>query len=171
MVLFYSTFVAMKRQDTHDVEHDDLIDDFELREKEEFGGEVMDGNMSHALRLFRDRPTGVVRIEASALRGSKQDVPIWTAFVTRYLAQQDDAWVQLEDDFTVSLAALRHPPHVFVSAYHPPRNRNNEYELRFAYTEGMALYTHHLQATPADSATDATDFVQLWAGLCRNALS
>ena len=142
MVLFYSTFVAMKRQDRREVPHEDMLDDLELsrdkRSGEEplFGGVVIDGEYKHGLRLFKDRGSGVVRLEASALRGPMTDVPLWTAFVTRYA--HDPEWAQLETDSLVSLIALKPPPYVFLSGYHPPR-RGNEYLLQFDTRSGKAL--------------------------------
>ena len=135
MVLFYSTFVAMKRQDRHQVPHVDLLDNFELQkplgsgEEMQFGRVIKDGRYRHALRMFKDHGSGVVRIEASALRGLMKDVPLWTAFVTKYANDPD--WAALEKgESTVSLAALKPPPYVFLSGYHPPR-RGSEYLLNF----------------------------------------
>ncbi|KAI7545812.1 hypothetical protein KC343_g9860, partial [Hortaea werneckii] len=93
MVLFYNTFVAMKHQDRRDIPHQNLLDHLELRcdggEYEIFGGAIKHGELRHALRLFKDRSSGVVRLEASALRGPMRDVPLWTAFVTRYVGDPD----------------------------------------------------------------------------------
>ena len=140
MVLFYNTFVAMKRQDGRQVSHEKLLDHMELAKDEEigeevrFGGVVKHGQYLHALRLFRDRGSRVVRIEASAYRGPMEDVPLWTAFVTKYLG--DQAWAELEGTTVVSLAALKPPPYVFLTGYHPQK-RGNEYILQFDKSSGM----------------------------------
>lgn len=139
MVLFYGIFAAMKRQDRRDVPHEDLLDDFELRgfqkyETLEFAGQVKDEDMLHALRIWRDRTSGVFRLEACALRGPMKDVPLWTAFITKYAVDPDH--VQREGPRKVSLAALRPPPYVFLSGYHPPLNEHGEYVLRFATSDG-----------------------------------
>jgi hypothetical protein len=139
MVLFYNTFVAMKRQDSHQVSHEKLVDYMELAKPEEgeemrFGGVVKHGEYLHALRLFKDRGSGVVRIEASAYRGPMESVPLWTAFVTKYVG--DEAWAELQGTTLVSLAALKPPPYVFLSGYHPPK-RDNEYVLQFDNSSGM----------------------------------
>lgn len=144
MVLFYCTFVAMKRQDSRPVPHDDLMDDFELEEGEngeiqEFGGKIVDGDLQHALRLYRDRSSGVVRLEASALRGPMQDVPLWTAFVTRY--SRDPDWPQLEGDGIVSCAAMRPPPYVFLSGYEPPRDNQGQIVLQFLTRRGTFRFS------------------------------
>ena len=141
MVLFYCTFVAMKRQDRREVPHDDLLDEFELGkdgpypgETVEFGGKVRDGELRHALRVFNDQGSGVVRLEASALRGPMAGVPLWTAFVTKYAHDPD--WAHVEGGGIVSLAALRPKPYVFLLGYEPPKNQNGEYILQFTSRDG-----------------------------------
>ncbi|TKA70603.1 hypothetical protein B0A55_06711 [Friedmanniomyces simplex] len=154
MVLFYCTFVAMKRQDERGVPHPVLLDSFELDtsdgqgERELFAGVIEHGDMRHALRLFRDRASGGVRLEASAKRGPMQDVPIWTAFVTKYVGDRD--WPQYERDGVVSLAAIRPPPYVFLPRYEPARNRADEYVLQFTISE------------------DGRQFIEVWVALCRS---
>ena len=139
MVLFYSTFVAMKRQDEQQVPHRDLVDHFELEneangEQELFAGRIKHGNMFHALRLFRDSSSNVIRLEASACRGSRKDVPIWTAFVTKYGFDPD--WPQYEGQGLVSLIAIKPPPFVFLSRYEPPMNQARNYVLPFTSKQG-----------------------------------
>ena len=139
MILFYCTFTAMKRQDRRDVPHEDLLDDHELSGPERFetllfAGQIKDDDMVHALRIWRDRTSGVFRLEACALRGPMKDVPLWTAFVTRYAVDPDH--VQRESGRVVSLAALRPAPYVFLSGYTPVRNEIGEYIFQFASTDG-----------------------------------
>ncbi|KAF2167111.1 hypothetical protein M409DRAFT_66175 [Zasmidium cellare ATCC 36951] len=152
MVLFYSTFVAMKRQDQRGVGIRQLVDDAELisdaGEQELFAGEMRHGQMYHALRIFRDNASGAVRLEASALRGSKKDVPIWTAFVTKYAYDPD--WAHFEGNGVVSLIAIRPPPYVFILRYEPPRNSLGAYVLPFTSNE------------------DAMMFMETWSGLGRH---
>jgi len=146
MVLFYSTFVAMKRQDSRPVQHDALLDEFELegtperREDEiRYGGKIQDLRMIHALRLYQDRASGVVRLEASAHRGPMEHVPLWTAFVTRYEEKGDTDWAHFEGKGVVSLAALKPPPYVFLSGYEPPRGREGMYILQFTTDKGTLV--------------------------------
>ena len=138
MVLLYCSFVAMKRQDSREVPHEDLLDDRELAtddgETLEFGGKIRDGDLRHALRLFRDRASGGVRLEASALRGPMKDVPLWTAFITKYA--HDPEWAQFEIGGIVSLAAVKPPPYVFLAGYELPKNRRGEHILQFTVLEG-----------------------------------
>ena len=143
MVLFYCTFVAMKYQDRRGLPEESLHDRLELEgqggdgEELLFGGVIQHDNMQHALRLFRDSTSHVVRIEASAYRGSMQDVPIWTAFATKYAYANDLAWAQYDGSGSVSLAAFKPPPYVFAPQYKPPRNRRGEYVLPFITSRGM----------------------------------
>lgn len=141
MALFYCCFVAMKRQDSQPVPDDGLLDNFELAgpngefESMEFAGQISHESLLHALRVYKDRGSGVVRLEASALRGPMKNVPLWTAFITRYAGDPD--WAALEGPGLVSLAALRPPPYVFLAGYEPPRNRRGEYVLQFTTSEGQ----------------------------------
>ena len=171
MVLFYCTFVAMKRQDSRPVPHEDLLDDRELEEGEngeelEFGGKVKDGDLQHALRLYRDQASGVVRLEASALRGPMQDVPLWTAFVTKY--SRDPDWAHYEGRGVVSFAAMKPPPYVFLSGYLPPRDDKGQIILQFLLADGQ----FRLSLPPSLHGTltyfaDARAFIETWTGLCR----
>lgn len=143
MVLFYCTFVAMKRQDSRGLDHVDLLDEFELEGKPEdpyeeplFGSIVKDGRMQHNLRLYQDGASGVVRLEASAHSGPMENVPLWTAFVTRYAKQGDIAWASYVGDGIVNLAAIRPPPYVFLGSYGPPKNNLDEYLLHFISDRG-----------------------------------
>ena len=138
MVLFYNTFVAMKHQDTGGIAHRILIEDFQLEkcnsgEKPLFTGEIRHGEMRHILRIFRDSASKVVRLEASALRGPHKDVPIWTAFVTKYAYDPD--WPEYQRDGVVDLAKLE--PSVFISNYEPPVGRRGNAILPFASDRGM----------------------------------
>ncbi|KAK5008409.1 hypothetical protein LTR28_004014 [Elasticomyces elasticus] len=126
MVLFYCTFVAMKRQDAVPIlPH--LEDIFQLREEEEFAGKIQDDSYLHALRLFRDPLSGGVRLEGSALRGPMKNTPIWTAFVTLHLVSR--SWLQWVESKVIWLKDLK--PYVFCEGYSPPRARTGEFELRF----------------------------------------
>ena len=106
-----------------------------------FGGVVKDGPYLHALCLFKDHSSGVVRLEASASRGPMENVPPWRAFVTKYA--HDDAWALLEPGSSVvSLAVLKPPPYIFLSGYYPPRRRHNygdQYLLDFDQARGKPI--------------------------------
>jgi hypothetical protein len=146
MVLFYCTFVAMKHQDPRPFSTLELLDNFELAEgynaeRELFGGCIRHGDLQHALRLFEDPGSGVIRIEACALRGPMKDVPLWTAFITRNANDPD--WAYHEGGGIVSLAVLRPPPYVFLVGYEPPRNPHDptQYLLHFTTRNGNSTYS------------------------------
>ncbi|KAK4620453.1 hypothetical protein CLAFUR0_11384 [Fulvia fulva] len=151
MALFYNTFVAMKCQDERGVDSENLEDDFELENDEAgekclFAGQIQHGEMLHALRLFRDPGSGVVRLEASPLRGPRRDVPIWTAFVTKY--KHDPDHCEYAPGRPVHIAAIKPPPSVFIAKYQPPQNR-------------MGYFL------PFTSDEDSRMFMETWAGLSR----
>lgn len=131
MVLFYCVFVAMKRQDW--IKSGPNLDDhFAPGEAEEFGGQIEDDGYLHAFRVFRDRDSGGVRFETTALRGPMNKVPIWTAFVTQYIGSR--TWMRMLDSKTVQLRELH--PYVFCDKYRPPRSADGRFQLRFTSSRG-----------------------------------
>lgn len=104
MVLFCSAFTAVKSQEKAELPSPALRQEHDLPEIEEFGVVVKDRGMLYELRLLHDRASGVVRLEASLLRGPREGTPVWMAFVTRYTSYPD--WVALENDGVVSLIEL-----------------------------------------------------------------
>jgi hypothetical protein len=79
-----------------------------------------------------------------------ENVPLWTAFLTKYVVRQDTYWASYEGDALASLAALRPPPYVFLSGYHPPRNEKGEYIVQFTNND------------------DAKEFIECWTQICQN---
>ncbi|KAH9811176.1 hypothetical protein Tdes44962_MAKER05909, partial [Teratosphaeria destructans] len=140
MVLFYCTFIAMKYQDERELPNRQLNDFCELSQPpggEEllYGGVVRDGELAHTLRLFLDHGSGAVRLEASAYRGRMRDVPLWTAFVTRWANDPDWAGLEPGSRKIVSLAVIRPPPYVFLLGYMPPQNTQGQYIMHFVHQE------------------------------------
>jgi len=136
MVLFYSTFVALKRQDPAGL-HRALIDDpRDMEEEGLFGGIVRDRDMLHGLRLLQDRGSGVIRLEARPYRGDKDGVPIWTAFLTKYKEGRDIDFFALEGRGLVSMACPRPKPFIFVSKYALPLTSDGEIALQFVERNG-----------------------------------
>ncbi|KAF2769636.1 hypothetical protein EJ03DRAFT_90477 [Teratosphaeria nubilosa] len=155
MVLFYCTFVAMKYQDERELQSRQLHDFCELSQPaggEEllYGGVIKDGDLAHNLRLFRDQGSGAVRLEASAYRGRMRDVPLWTAFVSRWANDPDWAGLEPGSRKIISLAVIRPPPYVFLSGYTPPQNTQGQYILPFV------------------SRKDASHFIEVWNRLCNS---
>jgi hypothetical protein len=115
-----------------------------------FSGTVRHDRMLHAIRLYKDRGSRVVRLESSARRGPMENVPLWTAFVTKYVNNGDVGWANWEGGALISLAALRPQPYVFLSGYHPLRNERGEYVLQFTNND------------------DAKQFIECWTQLCQD---
>ena len=159
LVLFYCTFIAMKRQDFESVKPG-LEDNYPLRgEVEEFGGEIEDGQYLHALRVFSDRDTGCVRMEATALRGPMKKTPIWTAFVTNNIGSR--TFLRRLDHRTIQLRQLK--PYMFCENYKLPSGRDGKYELRFTSRDGASakgLLLHRGRYTNA--GLDAENFIDVF---------
>jgi hypothetical protein len=132
MVLFFSTFVAMKTQDWVATPQG-LEDYFTPGEIQEYGGQIEDDRFSHVLRVFRDTDSGAVRLEAAAQRGPRKGCPIWTAFVTRYIGSK--TWIKRTSATTVQMEELR--PYVFCNDYTPHVNLSGKFELQFTTSNGM----------------------------------
>jgi len=126
MVLLYCTMLAMKCQDQVPVSHN-LEDRFQPGEKQEFGGSIQDGRFLHALRIFRDRDSGCVRLEATALRGPLKAIPIWTAFVTQYIGNRK--WMKRVGPSTVQFRELH--PYMFCDGYRLSKGNTGKYLVTF----------------------------------------
>ncbi|KAK7180285.1 hypothetical protein PSPO01_13701 [Paraphaeosphaeria sporulosa] len=128
MVLFWSTMVAMKRQDDTQTPPG-LEDFFQPGEQQEFGGEIQDDTYAyrHALRIFRDKDSGCVRFEATPRRGPLKTIPIWTAFVTQYVGHR--GWMKRVGAQTVSFRELH--PYMFTDGYKLPKGSSGRYQLTF----------------------------------------
>ncbi|KAL8936999.1 MAG: hypothetical protein Q9211_003903 [Gyalolechia sp. 1 TL-2023] len=67
LVLFHCAFLALRSQDTGSPTY---VEDHEIHgEKSIYAGKIIDDNYEHALRVFRDRDSGGIRLQASVLRG------------------------------------------------------------------------------------------------------
>ena len=130
MVLFYSAFVAMKRQDHQSASPG--MEDYFPEEKIEFAGEIEDDHYLHALRILKDKDTKCVRLEASARRGPMKDTPIWTAFVTEYVGSRQ--WMRRYNGRVLEVSQLH--PYIFCEGYQPPRNTLGHFQLRFTSQAG-----------------------------------
>ena len=156
MVLFYSTFIALKRQD-HNETPGPLIDSpAETQgEQEHYGGVIRDGRQRHALRFFECPGSGAFRLEARPFRGGKGEVPIWTAFLTKYLQQCDPIFSLEDDHVTVTMIGLKPAPFVFVSEYRLPQTQDGDYVLRFNSRDGKSdlFPSRELLEVEADDAS------------------
>lgn len=142
MVLFYSTFVAMKCQDQHGTPLELVEPPGHLNEVLLYSSVIRDGEMRHALRLYKESdagPAGVYRLEASPLRGASVGVPIWTAFLTKYVEARDQEWFGFERNSSMVMMCCPKPePFVFFPGYSLPMTRGGEYVLEFESRGGMS---------------------------------
>ncbi len=97
-----------------------------------YNRKIEDDNFLHALRIFKDRDSGGVRLEASVLRGELKRTPVWTAFVTQYVGSTN--WMRWVEPKVIQLRDLH--PYVFSPDYTPQRGPRGEHELRFTTTQG-----------------------------------
>ncbi|KAI9843141.1 MAG: hypothetical protein M1837_006594 [Sclerophora amabilis] len=103
--------------------------DFKLGgETELHAFKIEDDGYLHALRIFKDKHTKGVRLEASVLRGELKGMPVWTAFVSQYMGSSS-GWAKRVRSKVVQLSELH--PYIFSSSYTPPRGRTGHHELTF----------------------------------------
>lgn len=125
---------------------------------------IRDSGYKHALRLYRDRSTEALRLEASVSAGEMElyaypdlfrpdtnhsySTPIWTAFITHCITSP--TWCRYqENSSTVYLAELRR--HVFSSEYTPHVAANGEQLLDFDNIEGWLCSREIAQSTTLTS--------------------
>ncbi|MCJ1345946.1 hypothetical protein MMC31_004156 [Peltigera leucophlebia] len=80
-----------------------------------------------ALRLYKDRDSGGIRMEASVLRGQLKRKPIWTAFITHHV--YSNRWMRKIDSRTIQLAELQR--YVFKSDYDAELDPDEQNNLSF----------------------------------------
>lgn len=127
MVLFACTFIAMRSQDGFAQAPPPVLDDQMRDEVCEFAGAIIDSDFNHALRIYQDKITGAIRLQASVLRGELDRTPVWTAFITHAIGSP--GWCRQVDKRTVALAELR--PHIFSARYQPQLTPSDGFMLRF----------------------------------------
>lgn len=127
MTLFAGTFIAMRSQDASTQPPVPVIDD-ELREEvSEFAGRISDSGFTHALRIWYDKITHSIRLQASVFQGELDRTPVWTAFITHFITSPD--WARKVDRKTVALADLR--LHIFSARYRPVLAPSGAFMLKF----------------------------------------
>lgn len=126
MVLFFCAFLALRFEDLKTpVEN---IADYDLhREEELYAGFIVDDHYRHALRLFREKDTGVIRLQASVQRGALRRKPIWTAFITHQILSP--TWMSRDSPRVVHIADLQR--YIFTEEYNPQRTPEGAHELTF----------------------------------------
>ncbi|KAL8690451.1 MAG: hypothetical protein Q9218_004105 [Villophora microphyllina] len=93
----------------------------------ELRARIVDDHYEHALRVFRDRDCGGIRLQASVLTGELKRKPVWTAFITTHIESQ--RWMRRADPRTIHLADLQQ--YIFSTEYNPQLGPVGQHELRF----------------------------------------
>ncbi|KAJ5155555.1 hypothetical protein N7492_008358 [Penicillium capsulatum] len=128
MVVFFCSFLALRSQDAGKPVVN--IRDHELEGEDElYGGQIIDDDYPHALRVYQDTITGAVRLQASVHLSDMDRTPVWTAFVTPHLGRR--GWLRLSGPKTVVVRDLN--PIIMMSAddYNPPQLETGEHVLKF----------------------------------------
>ncbi|CAI7592265.1 unnamed protein product [Penicillium bialowiezense] len=142
MVGFHHVICALRAQDLSCDSEANQYQDYELEgEEERYGGQIEDDGYPHALRIYEDRVTDSVRLQAAVLHGPMKRTPVWSAFITHNLSSP--RWIKLEGSQTVVMRNLK--PVVFMSAddYLPPQTRHGSLVVKFK------------------TVSDATDFMDV----------
>lgn len=142
MVLIYSTFVALKRQDHRRLPEALMENPRDMAEESLFSGLLDDHGMQHVLRLLEDPSSRVLRLEARSYRGNKEEVPIWTVFLTKYRETHDRDIFNIEGGGIVSMISTNPKPFLFMPEYGLPCMSNGDFALQFTKREGEFLERH-----------------------------
>ncbi|KAJ6096205.1 hypothetical protein N7486_006951 [Penicillium sp. IBT 16267x] len=128
MVVFFCAFLALRSQDAGRPVDD--IRDYELEDEEElFGGQIVDDDYPHALRVYQDSVSGAVRLQASVHKGTMDRTPVWTSFVTHQLKRR--GWLKRLDSRTVVVRDLKLTILMSAEDYNPPTTSRGEHLLKF----------------------------------------
>ncbi|OJD15609.1 hypothetical protein AJ78_04162 [Emergomyces pasteurianus Ep9510] len=137
MVLFHCAFIALRGQDSgHPISK--TPDPFSLEEEEIYGGRILDDNYLHALRIFQDRPSGAIRLQASIHSGEMADVPVWTAFIHDHVGSK--SWIRRIDRKTIILTDLDRAIFIDSEQYTPRITRRQEHVLTFTHEKDAEAF-------------------------------
>ncbi|KAJ5257756.1 hypothetical protein N7505_001988 [Penicillium chrysogenum] len=131
LVLFHNTFLALRSQDAgHPI--GEILDHELAHERERFGATIREDGYTHALRIYKDRLTGAIRLQSSVHDGEmkhNRSTPVWTAFVTHNLGKR--SWLKSYDSRTVIVRDIK--PVIFMSMddYNPPQTSQGHHVLEF----------------------------------------
>ncbi|MCJ1424320.1 hypothetical protein MMC29_002207 [Sticta canariensis] len=105
--------------------------EFEVPSGQSKRATISDDHYEHTLRVYRDRDSGAIRLQASVKDGELKRKPVWTAFITHNVCS--NRWIRYFDSKTIHLADLQR--YVFCSDYEPLLGPGGEHELVFKKTE------------------------------------
>ena len=93
---------------------------------------IVDDYYEHALRLFQERDTGVIRLQASVQSGEFKRKPIWTAFITHQILSF--IWILRDSPKVFHLEDLQQ--YIFSDDYSPGTSPTGEFILYFRKFSG-----------------------------------
>ena len=100
-----------------------------------YSSAINDDGYEHILRVYVDKNSGGIRMQASVLKGPRKKMPVWTAFITYLVASP--AWVlrTVSAPKVIELRELQR--YVFTDDYTPQISARGGCELRFLQSKGM----------------------------------
>ncbi|KAI4095456.1 MAG: hypothetical protein LQ339_007236 [Xanthoria mediterranea] len=145
LVLFHCAFIALRSEDGE--KPVELFDDHEMHgEKSIYAGKIRDDEFLHALRVYKDRDCGGIRLQASVLRGELKRKPVWTAFITTHVESQ--RWMRQAGPKTIHLADLQR--FVFAEAYTPQLGPQGQHELQFESSQDAREFMNRINELADD---------------------
>ncbi|KAI9791765.1 MAG: hypothetical protein M1816_003575 [Peltula sp. TS41687] len=145
MVLFFCTIVALRVQGPPDVPM--TPNDYRLDGEKMLGEfKIHDDDFLHSLRIFKDRDSGGVRLEAAVYSGELKDTPVWTAFITERIG--DRTGIRRTNQRIIQFPGLH--PYVFSPDYsvsQPQQQQRSQapFELHFAKSEDASGFMEALR--------------------------
>ncbi|KAL1957919.1 hypothetical protein VTO42DRAFT_5311 [Malbranchea cinnamomea] len=129
LVAFHNTFLALRGQDaSHPVGN---IKDAELDgEIQIYGGQIIDDDFLHALRIYRDTDSKAVRLVAQVHEGELTRVPVWNAFIHRQM--RSPSWMRRMGPTTLYLWKLQRTIYIDPSEYRPQVTPDGYHVITFA---------------------------------------
>ena len=115
---------------------------------------IVDVGYEHALRLFRENDTGVVRLQAAVQTGELKRMPVWTAFITHQI--RVPGWASRDIQRVVLLADIQQ--YIFTTDYVPQKTSSGAFKLTFIISSGIVATLVHFVFLLTSS--DARDFVE-----------
>ena len=136
LVLFFCSFLALRSADSNQCPTP--IRDYSPLHNEEylFGGTIIEDNFRRGLRMFKDKISGGVRLEASRM-SKEARTPIWTAFITHMLLSP--TWITRLASDVIQLGDLQR--FIFSSDYHHRTTPKSELELEFVKIDDVNDFT------------------------------
>ncbi|KAH8650150.1 hypothetical protein BX600DRAFT_107023 [Xylariales sp. PMI_506] len=154
MVLFYCTFVSLKRRSILLVDIDPK--EFHLkRETRQFAAQIMDDGFYHCLTVYHDAYTGRRRLHASVWDGPMKNCPVWTAFLPP--TPRQPSLVVSKSRHRIRIRDIQ--PYVFCQRYrlrHQVKGRSNAFELNFVKDLALTRFLEIFDSPDTLTATGSS---------------